>query len=121
MDGHESVSLAVNLAGSRVEMKGEAEATCALAVISRKNSKPIRLTLPTAASPSRTSLTLLLGFGGAVPAESAIICRYEARQTSMMERSDTGRVSEYRAGCDGGSRSSRRWLRCSPCCTAAEG
>ena len=37
-------------------------------------------TLPTAASPSKTSLTLLLGFGGAAPAESAIVCRYGPRR-----------------------------------------
>lgn len=35
-------------------------------------------TFPTAASPSSTSLTLLLGFWGAA-VESAIVCRYESQ------------------------------------------
>jgi hypothetical protein len=35
-------------------------------------------TFPTAASPSNTSLTLLLGFGAAAPeAESAMICAFK--------------------------------------------
>ena len=56
----------------------------------------VRRTFPTAASPSRTSLTLLLGFG-AVPAESAIAAKMIGRLT----RQGTGRGGQWMAGRDG--------------------
>lgn len=71
-------------------------------------------------------MTLLLGFGGAVPAESAIVCRYGPGQKdsyTLIEQSDTDGVLEYEVGLiemEGIGRVVGGYavLRC---CTAAEG